>query len=251
MFVNNFCHSNAEPMEQRNILFKEQISCEHILYDKQVVPFFNSPITLTGAFLFFRYLFNCGENTVRILHELNRLKMNVTRVFLTGMTWQNHIAGLPTLIKCHGSLKGTGLTVYGPQGLTKFLRDVTTFSSTGLQRLQSLELFNSLEFIGNSDQGQLEPYVDDNVTIRPVVLERKDKDTCHSERQSVCYICEFEDLPGHFIREKAEKLGVTREWFNELAIGHPVVTSQGRKVSWSTVNVLLLLLEGGGVLEEL
>ena len=53
MFVNNFCHSNAEPMEQRNILFKEQISCGHILYDKQVVPFFNSPITLTGAFLFY------------------------------------------------------------------------------------------------------------------------------------------------------------------------------------------------------
>lgn len=178
----------------------------------------------------YRYLFNCGENTVRILHELNRLKMNITRVFLTGMTWENHIAGLPTLIKCHGSLKGEGLTVYGPDGLTKFLRDVTTFSSTGLQRLQSLKLFSSTEFITDSAQGQLEPYIDDNVTISPVVFERKDKDACHSERRSICYICEFADLPGHFIREKAEKLGVTQEWFNELAIGHPVVTDQGRKV---------------------
>lgn len=183
-----------------------------------------------SLFLFFRYLFNCGENTVRILHELNRMKMNITRVFLTGMTWQNHIAGLPTLIKCHSSLNGKQLTVYGPEGITKFLRDVTTFSSTGLQRLHSLKLFESTEFIGDSAQGQCDPYIDDNITILPVLFERKDKDVSHSKRGSICYICEFADLPGHFNPEKAEKLGVTQEWFNELAIGQPVVSIYGRKV---------------------
>ena len=159
--------------------------------------------------------------------------MNITRVFLTGMTWQHHIAGLPTLIKCHGSLTGKGLSIYGPEGITKFLKDVSTFSSTGLQRLESLKLFNSTEFISNSAQGQLEPYVDDNVTISPVVFERKDQDVCHSDGRSICYICEFADLPGHFLPEKAVKLGITQEWFNELATGNPVVSSLGRKV-WSS-----------------
>ena len=187
-----------------------------------------------------RYLFNCGENTVRILHELGQLRMNITRVFLTGMTWQDHIAGLPALIKCHGSLKGKGLSVYGPEGITKFLKDVSTFSSTGLQRLESLKLFNSTEFIGNSGQDQPEQYVDGNVTILPVVFERKDQDVCHSDRRSICYICEFDDLPGHFQPEKATTLGVTREWFNELAVGNPVVSSSGRKV-WSSGLICLCI----------
>lgn len=167
---------------------------------------------------------------MRILHELNRLKMNITRVFLTGVTWQNHIAGLPTLLKCHGALKGKVLSVYGPEGINKFLKDVSTFSSTGLQRLQSLKLFESLEITSSSSDGKVESYVDDNVTISPVILERKDPDVGHSEKQSICYICEFADLPGHFLPDKATELGVTQEWFNELTVGNPVLSSYGRKV---------------------
>jgi len=147
------------------------------------------------------------------------------------VTWQNHIAGLPTLIKCHSSLKGRGLSVYGPEGITKFLKDVSTFSSTGLQRIQSLKLFDSTEFNSKyATQSQLEPYVDDNITIMPVVLQRKDEDVFHSERHSVCYICEFADLPGELFPDKAERLGVTQDWFNELAIGNPVISSHGKKV---------------------
>ena len=182
----------------------------------------------------FRYLFNCGENTVRILHELNRLKMNISQVFLTGITWQNHIAGLPTLIKCHGSSRESALSIYGPEGITKFLKDVSTFSSTGLQRYQALKLFTSTEFICNSAQYQQDPYIDDNITILPVIFERKDQDVSFSERQSICYICEFANLPGQFLLDKAVKLGVTEESFNELAIGNPVLSSYGRKVRVSS-----------------
>ncbi|XP_068717526.1 zinc phosphodiesterase ELAC protein 2-like isoform X2 [Montipora capricornis] len=182
-----------------------------------------------------RYLFNCGENTVRILHELNRLKMNISQVFLTGITWQNHIAGLPTLIKCHSSSRESALSIYGPEGITKFLKDVSTFSSTGLQRYQALKLFTSTEFICNSAQYQQDPYIDDNITILPVIFERKDQDVSFSERQSICYICEFADLPGQFLLDKAVKLGVTEESFNELAIGNPVLSSYGRKVDPSEV----------------
>lgn len=56
-----------------------------------------------------------------------------------------------------------------------------------------------------------------------------------SERQSICYICEFANLPGQFLLDKAVKLGVTEESFNELAIGNPVLSSYGRKVDPSEV----------------
>ncbi|KAK2557125.1 Ribonuclease Z [Acropora cervicornis] len=178
----------------------------------------------------YRYLFNCGENTVRILHELDRLKMNISRVFLTGMTWQNHIAGLPTLLKRQATINGGPLLIYGPEGISKFLDDISTFSSTGLQRYDALKLFTSTEFVKNNTDEQEERYVDDNLSIMPVILERKYQDVSYSERQSICYICEFADLPGHFLHEKAVKLGVSEEHFNELALGNQVLSSCGQKV---------------------
>lgn len=156
--------------------------------------------------------------------------MNISRVFLTGMTWQSHIAGLPTLIKGTATINGGPLSIYGPEGISKFLEDISTFSSDGLRRRDALKLFTSTEFVNNNTDEQEEQYVDDNLSIMPIIFERKYQDVSYSERQCICYICEFADLPGHFLREKAVELGVSEEHFNDLAIGNQILSSYGQKV---------------------
>ena len=141
------------------------------------------------------------------------------------MTWQNHIGGLPSLLRYHSTLQDKGISVFGPQGVTKFMDDTGIFSGS-IFRLKNSDALQSKEFDGNS-----EAYMDDNITIKPVVFETKDESVCNSRRQSICYICEFESIPGNFLLDKATEMEIPRELFDNLIHGQTVQLATGIQVT--------------------
>ena len=128
------------------------------------------------------------------------------------------------MLRYHSTLQDQGISVMGPQGITKFISDIGMFSGS-IFRLNSSHSIQSTEFSKISDA-----YVDDNIMIKPVVFEAEDVPEGGLERQSVCYICRFDNLPGTFLSVKAIEFGIPRELFDDLICGKTVELPDGQQV---------------------
>lgn len=75
--------------------------------------------TMQNLLIFFRYLFNCGEDVTRyFLAKQSALVFNTYALFITSKCLKN-ISGLPSvlLMKAEISRKKYPYYIYGPKGL--------------------------------------------------------------------------------------------------------------------------------------
>lgn len=173
--------------------------------------------------LIYRYFFNCGENVIRLLHELN-MNLDARKIFLTRLAWDN-VAGLPLALRflTGPSSRDKHVHVLGPQGTLKFIESIKTFSKT----LTEMAFVNSTEFHG-SDKCC---FTDDNVTIKPIVLTGAELSNSYSQgHSSLCYVCKLADLPGKLQKEKVEALGIPADQRISLTLGDSIILSDGTMV---------------------
>lgn len=64
----------------------------------------------------FRYLFNCGEGTQRLAHELKLKLSKLEHIFITRPVWEN-IGGLPGISLTMQDVGVPNVDIHGPSGV--------------------------------------------------------------------------------------------------------------------------------------
>ena len=178
-----------------------------------------------------RYFFNCGENTIKLFFELNK-SFDATKIFLTRLSWTDTIAGLPLACRYLNRSGRLEQHVFGPREVANLIKSTSIFSRT----LYNLNRDVSLRFTGYSTKSA-PVYADDNITITPVVLDAREgkDDSLLSRDMSVCYLCEFPDMPGNLSREKVKEHGLSNDCCSSLLAGKTVITAGGVQVLVITI----------------
>ena len=171
-----------------------------------------------------RYFFNCGENTIKLFYELNKT-FDATRIFLTRLSWTENIAGLPLAFRYLNKAGKVEQYVFGPEQAASLIKSTRIFSRT----LSDLNENLSLRFTGYSVDS-CPPYADDNIIIKPIVLDGRNGKESSAKNLSICYVCEFADLPGNFLRDKVNAFGLPGHSCDALLAGKTVTTSDGVQV---------------------
>lgn len=158
------------------------------------------------------WLFDCGEGTQHQLLRSEVKSSQINRIFITHMHG-DHIFGLMGLLASIG-LAGTahGIELYGPDGLSEYLRACGRLSYThSSDRLR----------VHTVQPGLV--YEDDEFTVS--CLKLKHRVTAHGYR-----IAE-KDKPGQFKVEKAKALGIPPgPIYGELKQGKTITLPDGRRI---------------------
>ncbi|XP_012284418.1 ribonuclease Z, mitochondrial [Orussus abietinus] len=106
-----------------------------------------------------KYLFNCSEGTQRLAYEHRCRLTKLEHVFVTTPTWSNFggLPGVALTIQANGVPE---LTIHGPKGTADILKAIKKFVSLG-----------DLSVIAATCD-ELEPYVDNAMTVRYVLLKK-------------------------------------------------------------------------------
>jgi len=156
------------------------------------------------------WLFDCGEGTQHQLLSSPFTLQKITKIFITHLHG-DHIFGLPGLLGSRSFLTADAeLTVYGPPGVERFIRDALAVSGTHLRypfQIRELEPGESL---------QLDPW-----TVRTALLDHG--------LTSLGYRIEEPPRPGRLRVEELKRLQVPPgPIYGRLKQGEVVVLDDGR-----------------------
>jgi ribonuclease Z len=164
------------------------------------------------------WLFDCGEGTQhQVLHSPLRLSQ-LERIFITHLHG-DHLYGLPGLLASRSLAAGasTPVTIYGPNGLSEFLRVVFERSQTRpgypirVEVLRPGAVYEDNEF---------------EVTCMPMA----------HRIESFGFAVAEKTQPGHFNVEQAMALGIAPgPVFGQLKRGETVVLPDGRTIDGATL----------------
>lgn len=158
-----------------------------------------------------RLLIDCGEGTQRQLMRCTGLP-EIDAIFLTH-THTDHVLGLPGMLKTFGLRdRSAPLTIFGPDGLRKFWRDIDPL-------LGHLNYSVNVEELSDGDIA----WEGDGYVIEAVATD-------HTVPSLGWFLDEY-DRPGHFDVDKAKSLGVTPgKDFGRLQRGEVVELDDGTKI---------------------
>ena len=156
------------------------------------------------------WLFDCGEGTQ---HQLLRSDLNisqVSRIFVTHMHG-DHVYGLMGLLAtCGMSGHARGVTVYGPRGITEYVREVSR--RTQLHTSYPLEV---------SEVSEGPVFADEEYEVVCAPLKHR--------LPAFGYRVNERDRPGHFDVERARELGIPPgPLYGSLKRGERVTLPDGR-----------------------
>ena len=183
-----------------------------------------------------RYLFNCGENLLRLCNEHKVKVARVRDVFLTRCAWEN-VGGVPGLAMNLRDIGVPSVRLRGPRGLADFQR-----ASGVYMRRENVTLEAS-----EGDRTSWDPYQDGCVTVQPVLLSPERTSSLSSESRSspqskkrklssvdnssVAYVCRLPSVPGKFNPDQARQLGLPPgPLYAQLVKGKTVTTPDGRVI---------------------
>lgn len=159
------------------------------------------------------WLFDCGEGTQ---HQILRSPLKLSqmdRIFITHLHG-DHLFGLPGLLASRSLQNGgeTAVTLYGPQGLSDFLRGVLESSRTRLGYPISVERVHP---------GTV--YEDAHFQVLCAPMK-------HGV-EAYGYAIVEKDQPGHFDVERAQQLGIPAgPIYGQLKRGETVTLTDGRVI---------------------
>ncbi len=156
------------------------------------------------------WLFDCGEGTQ---HQLLRSDLNisqVTRVFITHMHG-DHVYGLMGLLAtCGMAGHARGVTVYGPRGISEYVREVS--------RRTQLHTSYPLE-VGEVREGRV--FEDEEYTVDCAPLKHR--------LPAFGYRVTEKDRPGHFDVGRAREQGIPPgPLYGRLKRGERITLDDGR-----------------------
>ncbi|MDT5294475.1 MAG: ribonuclease [Acidobacteriota bacterium] len=156
------------------------------------------------------WLFDCGEGTQ---HQLLRSDLNIsqiTRIFITHMHG-DHVYGLMGLLAtCGMSGHVRGVSVYGPRGLSEYVREVS--------RRTQMHTSYPLE-VGEVGEGVV--FEDEEYVVNCVALKHR--------LTAFGYRVTEKERPGHFDIERAKRLAVPPgPVYGRLKRGERVTLPDGR-----------------------
>jgi ribonuclease Z len=156
------------------------------------------------------WLFDCGEGSQ---HQLMRSDLNisqVTRIFITHMHG-DHVYGLMGLLAtCGMSGHARGVTVYGPRGLSEYVREVSRH--TQLHTSYPLD-------VHTVEEGRI--FEDEEYVVTCAPLKHR--------LPAFGYRVNERDRPGHFDVEKAAEQGIPPgPLYGKLKRGERVELPDGR-----------------------
>ncbi|XP_065832399.1 zinc phosphodiesterase ELAC protein 2-like isoform X2 [Oscarella lobularis] len=206
-----------------------------------------------------RYLFNCGEGLQRFCTEHRVRLAKIKHVFFTRLIWER-LGGLPGLgLTLRESGASEGITLHGPQPLTRFVQATRHFLYKGVAHYKNEEFMEDLDksLSNDDDRGILFPppcLEDDIVTLWPIVTdglkltaaattddddeddEKSVRKTTSKRKQytdyAISYIGKLADVRGKFLPNKAKALGVPMgPAFSRLTKGETVTLNDGTQVN--------------------
>jgi len=156
------------------------------------------------------WLFDCGEGTQ---HQLLRSELNisqVTRIFITHMHGDHMLGLMGLLATCGMAGHARGVTVYGPRGITEYVREVS--------RRTQLHTSYPLE-VNEVREGQV--FEDEEYTVVCAPLKHR--------LPAFGYRVNEKDRPGHFDVERAQAEGIPPgPLYGRLKRGERVTLPDGR-----------------------
>lgn len=166
------------------------------------------------------YLFNCTENSGRLIKAINGLSIgHIEHIFLTQLKW-NNIGGIGALLYQILSKSGHFPTFHGPARLFHIIKELS-----------------SLSMIGNAFKCTLTPKIidsmksfeDDCISIDIVELSKNNNHTNSISNTDVVYtyVCKIKSKPAVFSLEKSVEKNVPPELFKKIFNGEDITLDDG------------------------
>lgn len=161
------------------------------------------------------YMVDCGDGTQQRILRTSLSLPKLDKIFVTHMHG-DHIYGLPGILTSRGLMSGadSGVEIYGPKGIKKFIETVLKLSYTRVQ--YPIKIHEFLE------PGEL--YENDSEAVSVVALSH--------DIPSYAYVLKEKARPGTFDVEKAKAAGIPPgPLFGQLTAGKTITLEDGREFS--------------------
>ena len=158
------------------------------------------------------YLFDAGDGTQQQILRTSLSLPRLDKIFVTHMHG-DHCYGLPGILTSRGLMSGaeSGISIYGPKGIKKFIETILKLSHTKLRYKMTFHEFTESEVLCDND----------DEIIKCVKLSH--------DVPSFAFVLEEKDRAGEFNVEKAKAAGIPPgPLYGKLTKGETITLEDGR-----------------------